>query len=305
MKNSSTDMSPLMLTIKAVHTITGNDDTSPELLEKQRNHMELFSKLVPAPLGLIRENLTINNIPALIVRAENSIIKNKLILYCHGGGYTCGKLGYAQILADKLCKHTGIPVLAFEYRLAPENPYPAALNDCISIWDYLMLKGYGSNDIIVAGDSAGGNLALELCLSLQDASRHLPRALILMSPWTDMTMSQNTYQTMADKDPIVTHKYVDSVRKAYAGANADFKNHGLSPIFSSLKNFPPTLIQVGSNEILKGDSEALAKKLLKNGNFVKLTIYKKSWHVFQQMPTAIAASAMNEISSFVSFIFNL
>lgn len=106
----------------------------------------------------------------------------KIVLYCHGGGYTTGNLGYARPLAAKLAQGTGCPVLAFEYRLAPEHPYPAALKDAEKAWNYLMHQGWGAADVVLAGDSAGGNMALELVMRLRAEGRRLPGQLVLFSP---------------------------------------------------------------------------------------------------------------------------
>ena len=129
-------------------------------------------------------------------------------------------------------------MLSFEYRLAPEFPYPAAVEDALRAWDYLMLQGCGARDIVLAGDSAGGNLALVLCNRLKTAGRKLPGALILMSPWTDMTMSGQSYTERAEIDPMLTPEYIEAVRLAYA-AGRDYRSSDLSPLFADFTGFPP------------------------------------------------------------------
>ena len=221
------------------------------------------------------------------------------MLYCHGGGYTCGQLGYARILASKLALCTGFDVLSFEYRLAPEHPYPAAVQDALAVWDYLMYMGYGARDVVVAGDSAGGNLALELCLKLKEQGRAQPRGLLLFSPWTDMTAGGKSYRTCRDLDPMLTLEYVQAVRAAYAGPEADFADPCYSPLFADLRGLPPTLIQVGTNEILLDDSERLAEAMHKAGGYALLEVYEECWHVFQQMPIRRAEQAMESVGRFV------
>lgn len=291
-----------MKAVKAIHSLGKNESAKIDEIKSQRAAMKLFAHLVPSSSGLTRSEIFVSDIKTVITKPEPSINRKNLILYIHGGGFTCGDISYAQILADKLSFATKLTVVSFEYRLAPEEPYPAAVEDVIKIWDYLMLAGYGAKDIFVAGDSAGGNLALQLCRYLKHEDRILPKGLILMSPFTDMSMSGASYAVWADRDPMITREYVESIRIAYAGEEADYTNPCFSPLFSDLTGFPPMLIQVGSNEILRSDSEELKKKVIKSGGYVKLSVYRDMWHVFQQMPLPSAGKAMSEILEFVSSI---
>lgn len=302
-KKDPEDMGLLMKTIKAVHQASTNPTAvTPEELSGQRAEIERFSRLISSSSNIHIESFLAGNVPCERVIPDFSHRKDKIIMYCHGGGYTCGGLGYARVLATKLAVHTGLEVISFEYRLAPENPYPAQIEDAVAVWNYLMLKGYGASDIVVAGDSAGGNLALELCLKLSADERMLPLALVLMSPWTDMRAVNPSYETYKDKDPMLSYEYVVSVRGAYAGVDADFESPEFSPLLANLKMLPPTLIQVGSNEILRDDSEKLAKKLSKIGIQAKLEVYSECWHVFQQMPIHKASHALESVRSFLENI---
>ena len=167
-EQNADDLGPMMRAIKAVHSISDHTSTTPEDLERQRAAEELFARLVTPGIGIRSDSLTVGSIPAEWVSLEHGHDRRHAVLYCHGGGYTCGQLGYARILASKLALATGFDVLSFEYRLAPEHPFPAAIEDAVAMWDYLMYMGYGARDVIVAGDSAGGNLALELALKLKE-----------------------------------------------------------------------------------------------------------------------------------------
>ena len=153
------DLTPMMKAIKAVHSVTSTGSTQPEDLERQRAAQELFGRLVTPNLLINTTPITVNNVSAEWVRMNQGHDRRHVVLYCHGGGYTCGQLGYARVLASKLALSTGCDVLSFEYRLAPEAPYPSAIDDALRVWDYLMYMGIGARDVIVAGDSAGGNLA--------------------------------------------------------------------------------------------------------------------------------------------------
>lgn len=299
-KHENENMDALMKAIKAVHSVAVNSSSISEAdLSRQRNEQEFFSKLVTPSSKIVSEKITVKTIPAEWVRPDFAHNDKKVILYCHGGGYTCGGLNYARILAAKLAINTGIEVMSFAYRLAPENPYPAAIEDAMTMYDYLMYLGYGAKDVIIAGDSAGGNLALEIALHLRAQKRKLPLGFVLFSPWTDMRITGNSYTSCADKDPLLTKEYIVAVRGAYGGEHADYNMAEFSPLLGDLSNFPPTLVQVGSHEILRSDSEALVKKINAGKGRAVLEVYKGGWHVFQQMPTGMSATAMKQVAAFV------
>ena len=224
-----------------------------------------------------------------------------MILYCHGGGYTSGTLGYARLLASRMALATGYEVLAFQYRLAPEHPYPEALEDARLIWEHLMFLGWGAREIILAGDSAGGNLALELALDLRDAGRMVPNRLVLFSPWTDMTASGESYETCRDRDPLLTREYIEAVRDAYA-PGADWAQAAYSPLFADLRGLPPTLIQVGGREILRDDSTRLYEALQAAGVPALLQTWPDMWHVFQMFPLKAAEEAMDQMARYLELL---
>ncbi|MFQ8702683.1 MAG: alpha/beta hydrolase [Eisenbergiella sp.] len=225
-------------------------------------------------------------------------MKKFVILYCHGGGYSTGSTVYARTLTKKLGESTSMDVFAFNYRLAPEHPYPAATDDALKAWNYLMYLGYGARDVIVAGDSAGGNLALSLTLRLKEQERLLPRGLVLLSPWTDLTKSGKSYESRKEVDPVLDHEYLDRMIENYAGGQ-ELSNPLISPLFGNFKGFPPTYIQVGDNEILLSDATLLHKKLLKENVSAHLDVYKGMWHVFQMSPIKISYDAMDKNAEFI------
>ena len=290
--------SAVMGALKAIHSATSPDSMDPEDLDRQRKGQELLGRLVAPMLGMSWEPFDLQGMPAAWVRPERGHDRRHVILYCHGGGYTSGNLGYARILAAKLAGVTGYEVLAFEYRLAPEHPYPAPLEDAMKAWDYLMHLGYGARDVVVAGDSAGGNLALVLTMLLREAGRLLPRRLVLLSPWTDMTASGKSYQERRDDDPMLTMDYIQAVRGVYAPGQ-DLSSPKLSPLFGDLRRFPPVLIQAGTNEILLSDSVRLRDRLVQAGTPCRLEVWPDMWHVFQMFPIKKAAQAMEHIGRFL------
>ena len=294
----SARMDPLMRALKAIHSAGSPDSMTPEDLERQRRSQEGLGRLAAPMVGMEYTEFALRNMACAWTRLRAPHGRRHAILYCHGGGYTSGNLGYARVLASKLAHVTGYDVLSFEYRLAPEHPYPAAVEDALQAWDHLMLLGYGAQDIILAGDSAGGNLALVLCLRLRGAGRRLPGGLVLFSPWTDMTMSGPSYGERAAIDPMLTANYIDAVRRAYAPGE-DFSHPELSPLFGDLSGFPRTLVQVGDHEILFSDAQRLAEALRRQNVPARLEVSEGMWHVFQMFPSKKAAAALQSVARFL------
>lgn len=291
-------LAPMMKALKAIHTATSPESMAPEDLERQRKGQEVLGRLAAPMAGMSWEPFSLSGMNAAWVRPNRGHDRRHAILYCHGGGYTSGNLGYSRPIASKLAAVTGYEVLSFEYRLAPEHPYPAAVEDAIRAWNHLMYLGYGARDIVVAGDSAGGNLALVLTHRLKAMGRRLPAALILMSPWTDMTASGRSYQERAELDPSLTLEYIQAVRGAYAHGE-DWTSPYLSPLFGDFSGFPPVLIQAGTHEILLSDSVRLRDRLVAAGIPCRLEVWNGMWHVFQMFPIKRSNEAMESIGRFL------
>lgn len=283
----------LMNFIRRVHSVVENTD-----IEKQRQSQDSLGVLFGSKKEMSMRVIDMEGLYGEWISVNRAHMKKYVILYCHGGGYMTGSSLYARTLTTKLATSTSMDVLCFDYRLAPENPYPAALEDAVKAWDYLMLLGYGARDVIVAGDSAGGNLALALTHKLKQDGRILPRGLVLMSPWTDLTKSGKTYQTRASVDPVLSENYIDEAIASYTGGE-DLENPLVSPLFGSFDGFPPTYIQVGDNEILLGDSLLLHKYMLKENVSVRMDIFPGMWHVFQMSPFKTAYEAMDKNAEFI------
>ncbi|MCI6713415.1 MAG: alpha/beta hydrolase [Lachnospiraceae bacterium] len=296
----------LMNLIKRVHGVVENTD-----IEKHRQSQDHFGALLGNNKDVIFEDVQIQALTGNGASADGdgrihgewtyvnrAHMKKYIILYCHGGGYSTGSSLYARTLTGKLAASTSMDVLSFDYRLAPEHPYPAATEDAMQVWNYLMLLGYGARDIILAGDSAGGNLALSLTLKLKEEGRLLPRGLVLMSPWTDLTSSGKSYISKAEIDPVPNGAYLEKMIRNYAEGQ-ELTNPLISPLFGDYVGFPPTYIQVGNNEILLDDSVMLYKKLLKANVSVKLEMFKGMWHVFQMSPFKTAYEAMDKNAEFI------
>nr|WP_182388509.1 alpha/beta hydrolase [Anaerobutyricum hallii] len=215
--------------------------------------------------------------------AERLLTENReVVLQLHGGGYI-GKMKNAY--RDFAVLYARMPgeraVLSVDYRVAPEDPYPAALEDAYAAYQWLLEMGCRGSQIIVVGDSAGGGLALALCLYLKDKGEPLPKKLVLMSPWTDLAATGDSYETNFEKDPLFGNT-TDSMiySNAYYGEN-DPKTPYISPLYGNYEGFPPMLFQVGGSEMLLSDSARAAKKAKAAGCEVQLTIYDEMFHVFQ------------------------
>ena len=279
--------------IRRVHGLVDSPD-----IEKKRQSQEQWGAFLGNSKEITYQEFTIDEMPAEWVVVNRPHVRRNVILYCHGGGYSTGSTKYARTITSKLALNTSMDVLAFDYRLAPENPYPAALEDCLKVWDYLMLQGYGARDIVVAGDSAGGNMALVLVHKLKEEGRMLPGGLVLFSPWTDMTCSGESFMGRKSYDPVLTPEYLYQIRADYV-RDEKYENPYASPLYGDFSNFPPTLIQVGENEILYSDSSRLRDEMEKQRVPVSFEEYDKMWHVFQMSPIKKAQEAVESCAEFI------
>ena len=203
--------------------------------------------------------------------------RSGVVLYLHGGGYTCGSLDYAKGFAATLASECGVRVFCAAYRLAPENPYPAAVEDALTAFDYLLKKGYASHQILLCGESAGGGLIYALSLKLKQLGRELPCGLIGISPWVDLTGSGASYETNRDNDPSLTQELLDFYAKCYT---QDPTDPLCSPVRGDLTGLPPSLLFAGGDEILLDDARTLHDRLKAAGCRSKLFIAPGRWHAY-------------------------
>lgn len=203
--------------------------------------------------------------------------RSGVVLYLHGGGYTCGSLDYAKGFAATLASECGVRVFCAAYRLAPENPYPAAVEDALTAFDYLLKKGYAPHQILLCGESAGGGLIYALSLKLKQLGRELPCGLIGISPWVDLTGSGASYETNRDNDPSLTQELLEFYAKCYT---QDPTDPLCSPVRGDLTGLPPSLLFAGGDEILLDDACTLHDRLRKAGCRSKLLIAPERWHAY-------------------------
>jgi len=222
---------------------------------------------------------------------------DKAILFFHGGGFRLGSVASHRDLIARIAEASRCRVLAINYRLAPENRFPAALEDARTAFDWMAMQGFKPENIALAGDSAGGNLVLTTMLGLRERGEPLPAAGVLMSPWTDLAASGESYQSRAAADPIHQRSMILSLAKAYLGEGGDAFNPLASPLYADLSSLPPLLIQAGDRETVRDDATMLAAKATAAGVDAELQVFDGMIHVFQMFPeipearTAVAAIA--------------
>jgi len=200
-----------------------------------------------------------------------------VVLYLHGGGYTCGSLEYAKGFSSVLAAECGVRVFCAAYRLAPEHRYPAAVEDALEAYQYLLKKGYAGHQILLCGESAGGGLIYALCLKLKELGLPLPCGLIGISPWTDLTGSGKSYEENREVDPSMSPELLQFYAKCYTDDPADPL---CSPLFGDLTGFPPSLLFVGGDEVMLDDTRMLHEKLMKSGCRSKLIVAPERWHAY-------------------------
>ncbi len=250
-------------------------------IEQQRLKQEKATRIFQIPRDIEIKPVNINGLSAAWFSISDPI--NGVVLYLHGGAYALGSIRSYQEYLGRLASVTRAQILAVDYRLAPEDPFPAAVEDALHAYRWLLSRVSGSSQIAIAGDSAGGGLALSTVLALRDAGDPLPACAVCISPWVDLTLSSESIQSKVAVDPILNPTFLDRYAGYYAGEYA--RDHDLiSPIFSNLEGLPPLLIHVGTDEILYDEAIWLAEKAQNAGVEVHLKTWEGLFHVFPIIP---------------------
>lgn len=267
-------------------------------LMNQRSYQTTFFTLKPLPSDVIYDEIEDFSYKAeWVIPPEED--PEKVIFYTHGGGYGMGDLISSRALIAPIAKKTGIRVFSFEYRLAPEHPFPAAFDDAKKAYEYVLGQGYSPGNIIAFGESAGGGLAVSNILRLIAEGKEAPKCLVTISPWSDLTATGQTYFLNEDKDPLLRGKYLKRLADSYVGDDSPL-NPYISPAFASYDDrFPPTLIQAGSDEVLLDDSKLLYDAMKDGGVDVDIEIYPKMWHVFHIWQLEESDKAITAIDEFI------
>ncbi|MFV0445741.1 MAG: alpha/beta hydrolase [Planctomycetaceae bacterium] len=254
-------------------------------LWQQRATVSIWAAFGHLPRGTLVERLELAGRPAERIRPKLLTSPTGEVLLLHGGGYCFGGLFSYRELAARLAHTAQRAVTVLDYRLAPEHPYPAAVDDAAAAWLELT-KSDDPPATGIVGDSAGGGLTLATCLRLQTMDVPLPRCLGLISPWVDLTHTGESLQRLSDRDPVISEASLRQCAGRYA-AGRDLRLPELSPLFADLSGLPPTLIQVGSDEILLDDAIRLAEQI---GSTATLEITPDLWHVWHLFASLVPES---------------
>jgi acetyl esterase/lipase len=272
-----------------------------------RATLNRMAKLVrPPPRGMSFETGTLGGVRGEWIRARGDKAgQNPVVLYFHGGGYIAGTPRLSRPVVVRVVAQCGGEAFSAAYRLAPEHPFPAALDDAIACYDALVASGYAPGRIVLAGDSAGGGLALALALKIRDSTptRQLPAGLALISPWVDLTLSGASIAANAEIDPIIHIGFAEPARRMYLPGGR-YDDPLASPLFARLDEIPPIFIQVGTREIVLDDARRLAARLESAGVKHTLEVWEGMHHDWQLSPVAFpeVRGAVKTIAEFIATV---
>ncbi len=271
--------------------------------DKVRGIWPWLTKLMITAFRVRIEPDEINGLYAEWLTPRNHM-DGKLLLYLHGGGYVIGGCDMHRQTVSHIARAGRIRALLPEYRLAPEHKFPAAIDDAVGIYGSLLEMGIKAEDIIIAGDSAGGGLTVATMLALRDAGVPLPAAAVLLSPFLDVTGSGESIQTRAAQDPWFHPKDLASIADYYCEPHQR-RFPLVSPVFGDVEGLPPMFIQVGDHEILLSDSERLENECIAAGIEVELQVWPDMWHVFQMFVGKMPESrkAINQMGAYIQSRF--
>ena len=265
---------------------------------EMRRAIDSSTRFQRLPRGAAVRAMSAGAVPAERTWSEGAP-DDRALLYFHGGAFLFGSPATHRSLVGRLAIAGGTPAVSVDYRLAPEFPFPAAVEDAVAAYRFLLRSGIAPRKIVAAGDSAGGNLALVLLLALREAGEPLPAAAVCLSPVTDFTFSGDSFRTKAAADPIFP-KGVSLPVGLYAGS-ADPRHPLLSPLYGDLRGLPPVLFHVGEDEVLLDDSTRAAEKIRAAGGQAQVVVWPGMWHVFQALAPLIpeADRSIRQIGNFI------
>jgi len=268
-------------------------------LERRRTALEADARYLPMPRHVEVRRITFGDIAAEWLKPP-SPRERRAILYIHGGAFTMGSCATHRALAARIAVAAGTAILVPEFRLAPEHPFPAAIEDCTAAWRWLIANGTPHDGIVIAGDSSGGGLAISLAIALRDASVPMPAAIVCLSPWVDLELTGESLATRAGVDPLCTVAESTLHASRYLGTR-DPRMPLASPIHADLGGLPPILIHVGDREILLSDAVRLADRARTHGVSVELEIHDDMWHVWHLLAAYVPEGrrAIERIGTFI------
>jgi epsilon-lactone hydrolase len=255
----------------------GSLDFGGEVDEQRRLFADLLSA-VPVPGDVRTDEATLGDVPVVTITVDGTSPAGT-ILYFHGGAYAFGSAALSARLASELARRSGTRAVSVDFALAPERPYPAGLDDAVAAYRALLEDGIAADDIVLAGESSGGGLALASALTIVATGLPRPAAIYVASPWADLTTAGASMTTKADADPSVSPDGLRRRARDYAGDH-DLADGRISPVFADLTGLPPLLVQVGGNEVLLDDATRLATRAAADGVPVSLEVTPDVPHVF-------------------------
>lgn len=267
-----------------------------------RKHLEVIAKaLLVRAVGVHVEESQLAGIDVDWHRPKGAR-EDKVLFYLHGGAYVIGSRRTHRQLVSHMAKEAGVTAVIPEYRLAPENPFPAAIDDAVAVYRALLESGFKPENIVISGDSAGGGLTVATLLALRHAGDPLPAAAVLLSPFLDVTASGESATSRADKDPWFEVSDMAIVARYYCPDESKWRDPLVSPVFANVSGLPPMMIQVGDDEILLSDSTRLAEKLEAAGIDVELEVWPDMWHVFPMFVGKMPEShrAVEKIGAYIN-----
>ncbi|MBI2914121.1 MAG: alpha/beta hydrolase [Chloroflexi bacterium] len=268
-------------------------------IQETRAAFEMMASLFRLPPDVQRQAVDAGGVPGEWISAP-AALDRRVILYLHGGGYVEGSVNTHREMVSRIARAAGARALAIAYRLAPENPFPAAVEDAVAAYRWLLAGGERPAGIVIAGDSAGGGLTVATLVALRQAGEPLPAAGVCLSPWVDMEGLGESMTSRAEVDPMVQREALLQSAKAYLGG-ADPRSPLAAPLYADLTGLPPLLIQVGTAETLLDDATRLAKKAREAGVDVTLEPWDDMIHVWQIFAAMLpeAQQAIDRIGEFV------
>ncbi len=271
----------------------------PPDIEGQREFVEKYATQPKRSMGVVTESINAGGVPAEWITLPG-VDEDKVLFHLHGGAYVFGSVNSQRNLIAHLAKAGGVRAFAPDFRLAPEHPFPAPLEDVLAAYRWLLSTGIDPENIIMSGDSSGGGLALGALVSLRDAGDPLPVGVVLLSPWTDLAGTGDSMKTKADVDVVCKPDVMIVNAKNYAGGY-DLKHPLISPMYADLTGLPPMLIHVGEDEVMLDDSTRLAERAKETGVDVTLEVWKGMMHIFPMYVGVIPESkkSISEIGAFI------
>ena len=282
--------------------LMGADNVTPQQIRKR---LDLIGKFSTKLSGVQRAPVRAGNLDALWLIPEGAAANSPIILYLHGGAYVSGSIQSHWELAGRLARTAQARCLIIDYRLAPEHPFPAAVDDAVATWQWLLNAGEQAENMVIAGDSAGGGLALATHLRTRELGLAQAAGIYCMSPFTDLSLTGPSLLSKRKREVVLTNVATLPEAAAHYSAGQDTTNPLMSPLFGDLTDHPPTLIHVGSDEVLLDDSIRFHSRALEAGADCRLKIWQGMWHVwplFDRLGLREAKEALCDAAEFIGAV---